>query len=165
MKLEDPVLDVGCGTGENSIFLVKQGLRVTGIDASPNAIRIASTKTSSLPNVTFYVRNLFQLSPEEDGCYNTIIDSGVFHIFNPHDRILYQNVLYKILNPNGLLIFLVFNDHEPTGFGPPFRISKEDIYSTFISEKWIIEAIIDAEFELAIRSKVAKAYLTILRKI
>jgi 2-polyprenyl-3-methyl-5-hydroxy-6-metoxy-1,4-benzoquinol methylase len=38
------VIDVGCGTGENSVLLAKLGARVTGIDVSAGAIRIAEQR-------------------------------------------------------------------------------------------------------------------------
>ena len=38
------VLDVGCGTGDNSIFLAKSGLSVVGIDIAKGAIGLAKAK-------------------------------------------------------------------------------------------------------------------------
>jgi methylase of polypeptide subunit release factors len=35
------VLDYGCGTGENALYLARKGHEVWGVDASPNAIRKA----------------------------------------------------------------------------------------------------------------------------
>ena len=37
-------LDLGCGTGLNSIFLAKQGFQVTGLDFVQTAIDIATQK-------------------------------------------------------------------------------------------------------------------------
>src|SRR5438093_6527360 len=42
----DPVIDVGCGTGENALELASRGLEVLGIDASPRAIEAAKAKVS-----------------------------------------------------------------------------------------------------------------------
>src|SRR5439155_13969892 len=42
----DPVIDVGCGTGENALELASRGLEVLGIDASPRAIATAKVKAS-----------------------------------------------------------------------------------------------------------------------
>jgi ubiquinone/menaquinone biosynthesis C-methylase UbiE len=34
-KIAGPVLDIGCGTGENALFFAEQGLEVWGIDFAP----------------------------------------------------------------------------------------------------------------------------------
>lgn len=41
------VLDVGCGTGANSIMLARAGWHVTGLDASPGAIRLSTDAAQS----------------------------------------------------------------------------------------------------------------------
>lgn len=41
------VIDVGCGTGENSVLLAKLGARVTGVDVSAKAIRIAEQRAEA----------------------------------------------------------------------------------------------------------------------
>ena len=38
------VLDIGCGTGTNAIWLDKQGFDVVGVDLSPTAIKQARAK-------------------------------------------------------------------------------------------------------------------------
>ena len=39
------VLDLGCGPGQDSAFLLQKGMQVIGIDLSEEMIRIASKKT------------------------------------------------------------------------------------------------------------------------
>lgn len=41
------VLDVGCGTGENALYLAGLGLEVTGVDAAPTAIASAREKAAA----------------------------------------------------------------------------------------------------------------------
>ena len=38
------ILDIGCGTGRDGIFFVKNGFNYVGIDASRNMLKIARTK-------------------------------------------------------------------------------------------------------------------------
>src|SRR5215467_1294174 len=39
------VLDLGCGTGENFVPLIKRGARTIGLDISPELIRLAQRRT------------------------------------------------------------------------------------------------------------------------
>ena len=45
-EVTGPVLDAGCGTGENALFFASRGLRVTGIDFVPEAIERARRKAA-----------------------------------------------------------------------------------------------------------------------
>src|SRR5579875_1996002 len=42
--ISSEVLDVGCGLGENTVFLAGRGYRVLGLDGSPTAIERASAR-------------------------------------------------------------------------------------------------------------------------
>ena len=75
------VLDVGCGTGENSLFLAENGFTVTGVDITPAAIRIAEAKAGQRKvKVDFHVSNALSL-PFSKGQFDSVIDSGLFHTF------------------------------------------------------------------------------------
>ena len=43
-RLHGAVLDVGCGLGDNAIYLARQGHQVTGIDSAPTAIEQANSR-------------------------------------------------------------------------------------------------------------------------
>ncbi len=56
------VLDVGCGTGENALYLAARGHQITGVDAAPTAIARARQKAAErgLP-ATFHVGDVLAL--------------------------------------------------------------------------------------------------------
>jgi len=57
-----PVLDAGCGTGENALFLAASGHEVTGIDFVDEAIRIARRKAAERGlTVEFQVKDAMTL--------------------------------------------------------------------------------------------------------
>src|SRR3954447_3838880 len=56
------VLDVGCGTGENALFLASKGLEVVGIDRVPAAIEKARAKAAERKlSCTFEVADALEL--------------------------------------------------------------------------------------------------------
>ena len=56
------VLDLGCGTGEFARAAVARGARVVGVDASPDAVRVAA---SAVPGASFRVADVHDLGPME----------------------------------------------------------------------------------------------------
>ena len=55
MKLRGgAVLELGCGNGRDSLFFLQNGLRVTGVDASDNAIRQLQKDTIGC-NASFFL--------------------------------------------------------------------------------------------------------------
>lgn len=73
------VLDVGCGTGENALFLAGRGHDVWGVDSAPRAIGIARGKAEERGRaVTFLVLDALDLHGL-GRTFDTVINSGLFH--------------------------------------------------------------------------------------
>jgi SAM-dependent methyltransferase len=84
-----PVLDAGCGTGENALFLAAGGHRVTGIDFVEEAIRRARRKATERGlTAEFEVKDALTLG-DWDQRFATVIDSGLFHVLSDEDRVRY----------------------------------------------------------------------------
>src|SRR5215470_7055505 len=58
------ILDAGCGTGENALYLASRGHQVVGIDAAPTAIARATHKARErdLHSVTFLQADVCEIS-------------------------------------------------------------------------------------------------------
>jgi ubiquinone/menaquinone biosynthesis C-methylase UbiE len=80
------VIDVGCGTGENALYLASRGISVLGVDAAPTAIARAREKAQLRgSSATFLVADALAL--EGLGrTFDTAIDCGLFHTFSDADR-------------------------------------------------------------------------------
>jgi SAM-dependent methyltransferase len=97
------LLDVGCGTGRHSAALASAGFAVTGIDASPEMIDVASALGSA---AQFLVADLYSWRPPSpvDG----VLCRGVFNdITNDEDRQRGIDSLFAMLRGGGLLVFSV----------------------------------------------------------
>ncbi len=85
-EIRSPVLDVGCGTGENTLYLAEIGFEVVGIDIVPTAVEKALSKAkerSSAPS--FLVWDALDLQ-RLGRRFNTVIDSGFFHVLPDKKR-------------------------------------------------------------------------------
>src|SRR5215468_6513283 len=72
-------LELGCGTGTNSVWLAQQGFEVTGIDVAPLAVERAGQRAASAAvKVRFLVADVLDL-PDLDGPFAFFFDRGCYH--------------------------------------------------------------------------------------
>jgi cyclopropane fatty-acyl-phospholipid synthase-like methyltransferase len=140
------VLDVGCGTGEHALLAATHGANATGIDAAPNAIERARAKAAERGlQARFEVADVLKLG-EPGPEFDTIIDSGVFHIFSDEDRPRYTASLATVLRPGGTCYLMCFSDRQPGGFGPR-RVSQDELRAAF-SDGWRVDSIVADSFNI-----------------
>jgi SAM-dependent methyltransferase len=157
------VLDVGCGTGENALYLAGLGRRVMGIDAAPSAIARAREKAAARGlGVPFLVADALDLAKLRRR-FETAIDCGLFHTFAPEERRPYAHALCEVLSPGGTLHLLCFSDEEPPGPGPR-RISQYEIGDAFRSI-FALTRIRAGRFESRIHPGGANAWVATLVRI
>jgi 2-polyprenyl-3-methyl-5-hydroxy-6-metoxy-1,4-benzoquinol methylase len=99
------VLDFGCGNGIASTETAKFASHVTGVDISPEAVRIATeqaNKSGVSSNTTFAVMDAEALE-FGSGAFDVVSVRGVLHHMDL-DAALAQ--IHKVLAPDGKAIFL-----------------------------------------------------------
>lgn len=166
-RISGSVLDSGCGTGENALMLAARGLQVVGVDISPMAISRARQKAVERElDVRFEVHDVLDL-PSLDfvargGKFRSILDSGVFHVFDDASRAKYVRSLGAALEPGGRLFMLVFSDQEPGDWGPR-RITQAEIREAF-KDGWEIEEIVPARFDTLLDRPPVKAWRATIRR-
>ena len=139
------VLDVGCGTGENLLYLAERGLDAMGIDGAPTAIKKARAKAKRRGlNAQFEVADALNLSiPTRQ--FDTVIDSGLFHVFSDEDRARFRDSLGRVIRLGGVYFLMCFSDQQPGDWGPR-RVTQAEIRSTF-SDGWRVDDIQPSAFE------------------
>ncbi len=158
------VLDVGCGTGENALFLAENGCDVAGVDIVPRAIELAKEKAEKRHlHARFSVCDV--LKPGScfgEGEFDTVIDSGLFHALSDEERPAYVKQVYRVLKAGGAYFMMCFSDKEPGEWGPR-RVTKGEIIRSF-RDLFNINYIKDAAFESLTREGRARAYLVSANK-
>ncbi|MBK1988831.1 class I SAM-dependent methyltransferase [Sphaerospermopsis aphanizomenoides BCCUSP55] len=102
------ILDLCCGSGQATEFLVKLSQNVTGLDASPLSLRRAR---NNVPNAT-YVEAFAENMPFTDNLFDVVHTSAALHEMRPEQlRKIIQEV-YRVLKPGG--VFTLVDFHPPT---------------------------------------------------
>ena len=145
-RITGSVLDCGCGSGENALFLAGRGQKVTGIDFLAEPVKWAKQKAGERGvTATFLVMDALALKALPE-VFDSAIDSGLFHVFSDEDRRRYVEGLASVLRPGGRLFLLCFSDAEPGEVGPR-RVSQKEIEDVF-AEGWAVESIEPARYEV-----------------
>jgi SAM-dependent methyltransferase len=191
--LTGQVLDVGCGTGEQTLLAASSGADALGVDISPLALEQARGKAAArgIPAATggqigsaatggqigsaatggqigsarFVVADALSLA-DLGLSFDTIIDSGLFHIFDDESRTRYVASLASVLRPGGHLYLMCFSDRQPGTFGPR-RISQDELRAAF-RDGWTIDTIAAESFAIntgAFDTATAQAWLATIARI
>jgi len=162
-EISGRVLDAGCGTGENALYLASQGFEVWGIDAAQSAIKKAKEKTKERGiAVDFLVSDALKLQLLHTK-FDTIIDCGLFHVFPDEERPIFAASLSSALHPGGKYFMLCFSEHEPGTYGPR-RVTQAEIRAAF-SKGWKINYIREAVLETTYGSEDVKAWLSSISRL
>jgi SAM-dependent methyltransferase len=145
-RITGSILDAGYGTGDNALFFASRGHKVTGIDFLEEPISRARRKAAERRlTATFFVTDALALKDLPE-VFDSVIDSGLFHVFSDEDRKRYVEGLVSVLKPGGRLFLLCFSDEEPGTQGPR-RVSQKELHDAF-AQGWVIESIEPSRYEV-----------------
>ena len=162
--LRGRVLDAGCGSGEHALLAAARGADVVGVDVSPRAIERARRKAGERGiAVRFEVADALRLG-ELGLTFDTVIDSGLFHVFDDADRARYVTSLASVLPSGGTCYLMCFSDRQPGTMGPR-RVSQEELRAAF-SDGWAVASIVADAFEVnpGLGTPTAQAWLATIRR-
>ncbi|MBE9242239.1 class I SAM-dependent methyltransferase [Synechocystis salina] len=112
------VLDLCCGGGQATAYLIQTGATVVGLDASPKALARAKT---NVPQAT-YVQGLAEDLPFGNREFDLVHTSVALHEMTPTQLQSIISGVHRVLKPGG--IFTLVDLHRPSNwlFWPPLAI-------------------------------------------
>jgi SAM-dependent methyltransferase len=144
--LSGQVLDAGCGTGEHTLLAAAHGADAVGVDVSPAAIARARAKAAERGlSARFEVGDALDLG-QLGLTFGTVIDSGLFHVFDDAGRARYVASLASVLRPGGTCYLMCFSDLQPGTEGPR-RVRKDELIAAF-ADGWTVADITADEFHV-----------------
>lgn len=145
--LRDPVLDLGSGSGDLSIWLALQGFRTLGIELIESAVDLAEERAAAIPKDTLEFERGDALRPGSLGrSFNSVVDSGFYHLFEPEVCSQLADDIALALRPRGRYYLLAFAVDLPSP-DVPRGITEVELRQHFSEVRgWNTVAIRQAEF-------------------
>jgi ubiquinone/menaquinone biosynthesis C-methylase UbiE len=158
---DGPILDAGCGTGENAVAIAKAHptIQVLAIDAVPEALASAARSIDEAnvsDQVTLNEVDLRQSLPP--GPFAWILDAGVLHVFSDVDRGAYLTRVAASLQPGGSFVTIVFRDDETRPRGPR-RLGGEELGTALSQAGLRVDSIEPCLYDSVVHDGGARSWL------
>ena len=157
------VLEIGCGTGNNSIWLAQKNFDVIGIDSSEIAIQKALEKASKANVNCAFIGINFLKNKIESIPFGFVFDRGCFHVFkSDQERKIFAENVSAHLEKGGLWLSIVGNaDEQRDHPGPPQRTARDIVNS--VEPYFEILSLVSSQFE-SDRPNPPRAWVCLMRK-
>jgi len=122
-------IDLGCGSGANSVFLAEHGFAVTGVDFSPVALgKARALATEHGVTATFVKGDLTAAHiPGADGPFDLLVDYGTLDDFKGARRDAMAATIIRLAKPGATFLLWCFcaepSDLPLIRFDGPSRLS------------------------------------------
>jgi SAM-dependent methyltransferase len=156
-------LEIGCGTGDNSIWLAQKKFKVTGTDISEIAIETAKEKALQANAKCTFIALDFLKNKIDGSPFGFAYDRGCFHSFGlDRERKKYAKNVAAHLKKGGLWLSLIGSaDDKPRDTGPPMRTARDIVKA--VEPYFEILSLVSSHFE-SNRPSPAKAWVCLMRK-
>jgi len=122
------VLEMGCGTGTDAVYLKQQGFDVVAVDISPLAVERARQRAAEADvEITLLAANVLSLGDVHPP-FPLIYDRGLYHAIRREQLDPFLGVLGEMTTPGSLYLTMAGNANEQVEGeeGPP-RVSAEQM--------------------------------------
>lgn len=112
-ECKTPILDLGCGVGIDTFHLVENGYKVVASDFSSEALKKVEQNIPEARTLQFNMKEKFPFINE---LFDIVIANKSIHYFSQEETRQIISELYRIIKPNGVLVFVV-NSTNDSNFG------------------------------------------------
>ena len=165
-EIQGTVLEIGCGTGENSLHISGAGYPTLGIDPSREDIHIAKQKAQVMLARRGICARFKQFIPQNLGMiqeyFNVIIDNNTFQTIPFEERENYTRSMVPLLEPGGSLLLII-----TPGPGNLFIQTERDIVNAveqFFPQDFRIKYVKETAYETGTKEENIKAWLCLISK-
>lgn len=137
------VLDVGCGAGENALFLAERGYQVVGVDGSAAGLARARERARERGLDIEFVQDDATSLGKLAQRFDTVLDSALYHCLPEQKRADYAAALHRVTNPGAVLHLFCFATAEVDA--PPMAISRQNLHAN-LGSHWDIISIEQAAY-------------------
>mgnify|MGYP004628919963 FL=1 len=98
---DNEILDLGCGIGADTLYLLERGYNVLSCDFSVEALKSIE---NNIPNSKTFYLDMMKKFPIDDKKYSLIIADLSLHYFNNETTIHIMKEIKRILKDSGVLL-------------------------------------------------------------
>jgi SAM-dependent methyltransferase len=141
------VIELGCGSGTNAVYLARLGFEVTAIDVAPTALGIAEAKASEAGvRVRWLLADVLNLP--ELGTFDLIFDRGCYHNVRYVDAARFVRAMCRLTQTGSRALIVSLNRDGPPGVREPMM--REDFSESF-DFVWLHESEIQTGADASVR--------------
>lgn len=127
------IIELGCGSGTNAVYLASRGFEVTAVDLAPTALAQAEEKAREAGvEVEWLLADVLDLPEIEP--FDAVYDRGCYHGVRQQAAAEYVESLRRLSRAGTLVLILAGNANEPPPRSGPPRVSEEEIRSDFAAD-------------------------------
>ncbi len=156
-------LEIGCGTGDNTIWLAQNGFQIIGGDTADSALESAREKAGRTGAQCEFVHFDILKDRLDKGFFSFAFDCGCFHAYaSEMDRRAFAHNVAGHLQKSGLWLTIVGSaDEKRDAPGPPRRTAAEIVLA--VEPYFEILSLTTSHFSSK-RSKPPRAWRCLLKK-
>lgn len=130
------ILDLGCGTGRNTIYMCNRGLQVTATDISEKGLDMTIKKAKRLGYDIKTTRHDMRNMPFKENTFDGVLCSWVSGHGTHEDMVKHANEMLRVVKPGGL-IFVDYPSKKDALYGVGDEIEKDTFLNNVPGEEKI----------------------------